>query len=398
MAVIVGLFIGLTVSAEEIIKDRKILKREAFLNLSWGSYLSSKIAIQFTISAIQAFMFVIIGNSIMEIKGMYFEYWLVLFSAWCFSNMLGLVISDSFKTVITIYILIPFLIIPQLILSGVIVKFEKLNPNISNPRDIPFYGEIITARWAYEALAVYQFKENKYENQFYSYDKAMSISDFKKNYWVRTLNNKVAYIERNLENDDENRTEFNQSLKLLKQEIKKELQSESGRIVKFNHLDKLSPEKIDHETIQALKKYLNIINKYYIKLFNKANNLKDNVISEYQKTPEDRAKFMKLKRENHNENLSELVRNSNEINRIIEFDGELFQKIDPIFLDPPSDNFIKAHFYAPRKHFLGRYYDTFWLNTIVIWVMTILLSIVLYFRLLRKGLDFFEERQFKAKK
>ena len=162
MSVIVGIFIGLTVSAEEIIKDRKILKREKFLNLSWASYLSSKIAVQFTLSAIQSFLFVVVGNSVMEIKGMYFEYWIVLFSAWAFSNILGLVISDSFKTVITIYILIPFLVIPQLILSGIIVKFEKLNPNISNPRDIPFYGEIITARWAYEALAVYQYKENDY--------------------------------------------------------------------------------------------------------------------------------------------------------------------------------------------------------------------------------------------
>ncbi|MFP4025166.1 MAG: ATP-binding cassette domain-containing protein [Thiohalospira sp.] len=396
MAVIVGLFIGLTVSAEEIIKDRKILKREAFLNLSWGSYLFSKIAIQFTLSAIQAFMFVLIGNTIMEIKGMYFEYWLVLFSAWCFSNMLGLVISDSFKTVITIYILIPFLIIPQLILSGIIVKFEKLNPNISNPRDIPFYGEIITARWAYEALAVYQFKENDYQKQFYSYDKAMSISDFKKNYWIRTLNNKVSFIERHLNNED-NKEEVKQNLELLKHEISKELESESGRIVKFDKLDRLHPEKIDQETIEDLKKYLDILNRYYIKLYNKANNLKDNIISGHQKTQEGRAKFMQLKRENYNENLAELVKNSNEINRIIEYDGELFQKIDPIFLDPPN-KFIKAHFYAPRKQFFGKYYNTFKVNIAVIWAMTLLLYIVLYFRLLRKALDFFEERKFKIKK
>ena len=38
MSVIVALFIGLTLSAEEIIKDRKILKRERFLNLSRTSY------------------------------------------------------------------------------------------------------------------------------------------------------------------------------------------------------------------------------------------------------------------------------------------------------------------------------------------------------------------------
>ena len=59
MSVIVAIFMGLTVSAEEIIKDRKILKRETFLNLSWNSYLMSKVFVQFGISAIQAFTFVI---------------------------------------------------------------------------------------------------------------------------------------------------------------------------------------------------------------------------------------------------------------------------------------------------------------------------------------------------
>lgn len=398
MSVIVGLFIGLTVSAEEIIKDRKILKREKFLNLSWSSYLTSKIAVQFVLSSIQSFLFVIIGNTIMEIKGMYFEYWIVLFSAWCFSNILGLVISDSFKTVITIYILIPFLIIPQLILSGIIVKFEKLNPNISNPRNIPFYGEIITARWAYEALAVYQYTENDYQKQFYQYDKAMSIADFKKNYWIRTLNNKIAFIERNIDSTNEDKQEeLIRNLKLLRNEFSKELESESGKIVEFQYLDNLTLDKIDNKSLQAAKTYLNILNKYYIKLYNKANGLKDKQISDLQKSPEEKEAFMKLKREYYNENLAELLKNSNEINRITEFKGELFQKIDPIYLDPRS-NLIKSHFYAPRKKFLGNYFNTFWVNIIVIWLMAALLYIVLYFRLLKRALDFFEQKRFKPKK
>ncbi len=49
MAVIVALFIGLTVSAEEIFRDRKILEREKFLNLSRFSYLISKINFLFTL-------------------------------------------------------------------------------------------------------------------------------------------------------------------------------------------------------------------------------------------------------------------------------------------------------------------------------------------------------------
>ncbi len=62
MSVVVALFIGLTVSAEEIIRDRKIQKRESFLNLSKASYLYSKISIMFVLSAIQTLTFVLIGN------------------------------------------------------------------------------------------------------------------------------------------------------------------------------------------------------------------------------------------------------------------------------------------------------------------------------------------------
>jgi hypothetical protein len=143
-----------------------------------------------------------------------------------------------------------------------------------------------------------------------------------------------------------------------------------------------------------LKNYFDILNKYYIKLYNKANGLKDVLISDLQKTPEDRENFMNLKRKYYNESLSELLRNSNEINRIIEFKGELFQKIDPVFLDP-QNKFVKAHFYAPRKQFLGKYYDTFWVNIIVIWAMTIMLYLILNFRLLKKTLDYFEQIKFK---
>ena len=68
MALIVALFLGLTVSAEEIFRDRKILKREKFLNLSRSSYLVSKIFILFSVSAIQAILFVLIANNILGIR------------------------------------------------------------------------------------------------------------------------------------------------------------------------------------------------------------------------------------------------------------------------------------------------------------------------------------------
>jgi ABC-type multidrug transport system ATPase subunit len=387
MSVIVAIFMGLTISAEEIIKDRKILKREAFLNLSWSSYLVSKIMVLITLSAIQAALFVLVGNSILNIKGMYIHYWIILFSCWVSANIMGLVISDSFKTVVTIYILIPFLVIPQIILSGVIVKYEKLNPTISSPNKIPFYGEIMTARWGYEALAVHQFIDNDYMKQFYELNKVMSISEYKKYYWVKNMENKLDYIEKYLDDADKY-DKIESYLRLIRNEIDDELEN-TEKYIEFDQLNYLNPEDCDATVVRKTREYIRSINRLYIKTYNRANDERDKIIRSYQETPEDKELFIQLKRDHYNNRLEEFVENSNEPVRIVEYKGRLIQKIDPIYLDPES-NLLKAHFYAPQKKFFGKYYKTFWVNTLVIWLMSIMIYIVLYFRGLRKLLDVFE--------
>jgi ABC-type multidrug transport system ATPase subunit/uncharacterized tellurite resistance protein B-like protein len=387
MSVIVAIFMGLTGSAEEIIKDRRIKKREAFLNLSRSGYLFSKVAVLMTLSAIQALLFVVIGNSIMEIKGMYWQYWLVLFSAWVSSNLMGLVISDSFKTVVTIYILIPFLVIPQIILSGVIVKYEKLNPKISSLSSIPLYGEVMTARWAYEALATYQFMNNDYHFQFYMYDKVMSKAIYRKDYWSVNLQNKVESIGRNL-HDPARAEDIKLHLDLLRSEIKNEMEENS--IITFNHLSELTPEKINEDILNSLHTYLNKIKAYNIKLYNKANDESDKRKRELQRTDEKKEAFNKIKRERNNESLEDFVKNSNVTDKIIQYKSRLYQKMDPIFMDP-KHKLIKAHFYAPRKQVFGSFFSTFAVNIAVIWFMTLIFYIILYYRLLKKFLDFFDE-------
>lgn len=389
MSVIVAIFIGLTVSAEEIIKDQRILKREAFLNLSRSSYLLSKLAILLLISAFQAWMFVLIGNSIMEIKGMYWAYWIILFSSWSFANILGLNISDTFKTVVTIYILIPFLVIPQLILSGIIVPYDKLNPKISSPGKIPLYGEIITARWAYEGLAVYQFTNNDYQRNFFWYDKAMSECDYKKNYWLRALNNKINDCERFLIDTTYSKAKIISNLQLVSNELKKE-EIENPKIP-FHLFYKLTIDSLNQHLIDQLRLHLEKLNQFYIRRYNKANELKDNLISTMQNTEAKRLEFILLKKQHYNQNLYEVVCNLNSIERIVEYDGRLYQKINPVYQDP-ENYFIKAHFYAARKKVFGFYIHTFYVNLIVIWVMNFLLYITLYFQVLKKILMFFSNQ------
>lgn len=392
MSVIVAIFMGLTVSAEEIIKDRKILKREAFLNLSWNSYLTSKVFVQFGISAIQALTFVLIGNMITGIKGMMFEYWLVLFTCWAGANMLGLVISDSFKTVVTIYILIPFLVIPQIILSGVMVKFEKLNPNISSPVEIPVYGDLITARWGYEALAVNQFIYNDYERQFYRYDKAMSKAKFKKDYWHSKLKTKLESLQTDLSKGTIS-TDFERNLKMVNKEFSK--QALETPDLAFGYIESLVPDKLTADVLQEAFQYLENVRKYYIRYYNNASGQKDDLITKLQ--TEDNAMFMKLKNEYANESLREFVTNSNETDKIIEYNDEIVQKLEPIYMEPKHE-FLRAHFYSPTKKVFGKNIDTYTANVVVLWVMTFGLYLVLYFRLLKKALDSGESVMDKKKR
>ncbi|MCX6329454.1 MAG: ATP-binding cassette domain-containing protein [Bacteroidia bacterium] len=382
MSVIIAIFMGLTVSAEEIIKDRKILKREAFLNLSWNSYLMSKVLVQLAISAVQALTFVIIGNSIIGIKGMWFEYWLVLFSCWAGANILGLVISDTFKAVATIYMWIPFLVIPQIILSGIMVKFEKLNPDLlRSPAAIPWYGEIITARWGYEALAVKQFKDNRYEKQFFYYDKVKSKAEFTKGYWIDSVNSKLGSVLNDLNNGTRSDM-FIYNLLLIHDEIKEEQIRTPA--IKFDYVENLTPEKITPEICAAVTTYLARIKSYYNDVWKSADSKKEALKN--KQLDKDKEGFLKLYNNYTNKSLEEFVKNSNDTKRIIEFKGKLIQKMDPIFKEPKS-NFIKAHFYASEKKFFGQPVDTFIINVIVLWVMTIALYLVLYFRLLKRLLE-----------
>jgi ABC-type multidrug transport system ATPase subunit len=395
MSVIVAIFMGLTVSSEEIIKDRKILKREAFLNLSWGSYLFSKVGVMLAISAIQSFTFVLVGNYVLEIKGMYFAYWILLFSAWASSNIMGLLISDSFKTVVTIYILIPFLVIPQILLSGVLVKYEKLNPKISSPSKIPWYGEMMVAGWGYEALAVNQFMENTYDREFYTENRAMSIAEYKKNYWIKNIENKVDFLKSNYNNQA--LMEKNENyLELLRNELTKELallkslNNKSIQGINPLFIDSLYPSRVSQATLAATEELTRLINRIYIKVYNEANDRRDEMIRNMQATSQGKELFQRIKRDYHNDKLTEFVENNNEIVRIVEYKGRLYQKIDPIYL-VPDNAFIKAHFYAPYKRIFGKLYNTFWINTIVIWFFSITMFIILYYRGLKKLLDIAEQ-------
>lgn len=382
MSVVVALFVGLTVSAEEIIRDRKIILRETFLNLSRFSYINSKITYLFILSALQTISFVVVGNLILDIKGMTWSYWLILFSTSCFANMLGLNLSSGLNSVIAIYITVPLMLVPQLLLSGVIVPFDDLHKSLTNKIYVPLIGDMMTSRWAYEALAVEQFKNNAFERNFYTVDQTISESGFKTTFLLPRLHTIVETVMRN--QSDSSQIQLNsQRLKMLRNEIR-QLQKMPG-VYPFDYFDKLNVKDFNEKIGEETNDYITYLTLQFYDRSNKANASKDSIYKALQSKWGDNSVY-RLKETCANNRLADVVMNRNEINKYIEVNNRIISKKDPVFTLPES-NYGRAQFYAPFKKLNGKYVDTLWFNVSIIWLMIFILYITLLTDTLRNALD-----------
>ena len=389
MAVIVPLFLGMTVSAEEIIRDRKILQREKFLNLSRFSYLFSKTVFLFVLSAIQTISFVLISNYLLGVHGMTFSFWFTLFALSFFSNMVGLNISSGLNSVVTIYILIPLILVPQLLLSGVIVRYDDLEKSLTNRKYVPVVGDIMASRWAYEALAVDQFRDNPYEKHFFEADFQKSNASWFNSFIVPELNKAVNMCELRLSKKMKSQ-QYLDDVNMLHDELPK--LAALAKVPAYSEIDALTPEKFDTVQVRKLRTYLEstivILNEQLKEATKKIDQIYLKLSKEVGKE-----ELVTLKKSCYNQALSDLLLNRQELNKVMRDGSELIRKKDPIFAFPDATN-GRAHFFSPVKRLGGLTIDTFWFNNGVLWLMSVLMFVALYFDLLRKLV----EMKFRKKK
>jgi ABC-type multidrug transport system ATPase subunit len=407
MSLIVALFLGLTISAEEIFRDRKILKRERFLNLSRSSYLASKVSILIIISAIQTLLFILIANRILEVKGLFINYWLALFATAFCANMLGLNISASFNSAITIYIVIPLLIIPMMVLSGAMFPFDKLNRKIGNVEKVPLIAEMMPTRWTYEALIVSQFKDNRYSkivfdksgDSYYEMQKKLSEASFNKVHRIPVLRDALkttlSEFRKNIGyTEDEGDIRKKQSLHYSRLEL---LKNELTKITSFNDvpkikfIDELQPGNFSLTTADSISAYLDRADKF----FSQVSNTMSDQIDKFYNLNE--VKLKKIENEYYNYSLKEIVTKPYERRKVLIFNNNIIQNTDPVYLDPdqggPFD--FRTHFFAPAKYIVGIKTDTFLFNVMQVLLSTVILYITLYYELLARVVRFFENLNFR---
>lgn len=341
----------------------------------------------------------VVGHLVLEIPLTEMRYWLILFSTSCFANILGLNISAAFNSAVTIYILIPLLIIPQLLLSGVVIQFDRFNPQVGEPVGVPLMGDMMASRWAFEAYMVTQFRDNPYEKELYEWDKTIAISDFKRMYLIPELESKLSYCLNNRQHwRNQNHQELSYTLTLLRNEITNEL-----RLVgedKLPEVVRLEIGRFDSITYDSTQQFLSRLRNYYTAKLNQATTRRDAYVEEKTNTPEKELAFEAFRKRYANKEVGDWVKNVTAQQRIIEYKGRFIQKYFPIYMEEHRPKHVfdyTANFYQPTKHFAGRVYNTFYFNLVIIWLMTLFLFIALYFDWLRKLIVLIENRKYKRR-
>ena len=359
MAVIVATFIGMSGSAEEIIKDRALLKRESFLHLSYGSYIWSKIIYMAGVSLIQTLLFILVGNYIMGLHGLFAEWWLILFVTAFLSNLMGLLLSQCLSSVVAIYISIPMLLIPQILLCGLVVSFSDLTPK-STTGNVPLIGDIIPSRWSYEALAVTSFTDNPYEAPFFELDKQKYENQF---YNMGVLNELQSQLETKKDEEKKGKPVDPMHLETIRMNL--------PEITSYCQMKPYQGDYSYTSLYDYMKEAENILAKRSNEATLKADNKMAAMIREQGKES-----ILQLKRDNYNIKLEDCVIGADQRQMLDVIDGHLVPRMSIIYLTPRSQC-GRAPFYSSEKIIGSWHIKTLWFNMSVLLLMCIILIILL---------------------
>jgi hypothetical protein len=309
---------------------------------------------------IQTFLFIVVGNFIMGLHGLFFVWWLILFVTALLSNLIGLLLSKKLNSVVAIYISIPLLLIPQILLCGLVVDFSDLTPK-SKTGNVPIIGDLIPSRWAYEALAVTSFTDNLYEKPFFDLDKQKYESLYYNMGFLYELESQLETMK-----DEERRG--------------KDVNPEHIRVIRENlpvltEYCGMQPYQGDY-SYDSLKKFMNeaedLLSQRSNKVTLEADAKMSALIREIGKDA-----VLQLKRDNYNIRLEDFAVGGGNGRTLSVVDGAIVPRSAFIYLTPQS-KMGRAPFYSSEKVLGTWHIKTLWFNMGVMMLMCILLAIILF--------------------
>ena len=172
LTLVISLFLGLTNSAEEIIREKNLLIRERHYGFRTSAYILSKYLSLGFFALVQNVIFLLIADPILEIRGMFFQNLFWMFSTSMVGIATGLFVSSVVNNPKTASNLIPMIMIPNIILGGALIKYEEMNRDLRivdsfqswftsgeqatepSAMRVPGICHFMPLRWSYEGLII----------------------------------------------------------------------------------------------------------------------------------------------------------------------------------------------------------------------------------------------------
>lgn len=222
LSLVLAMFFGLTDSACEILRDRPLLRRESNYKLFIPGYLLSKVIVLTGIAGLQCALYLIVGNLILGIYGMFWNHFLVMLLTAFVGIALSLMVSAFVRSDRTALNIVPLLLVPQILLAGAMVRFEEMNEfspdfgdgiipeavdyRLSNLRhrvayqdeetheitskSVPLIAEFCPLRYAFEMMFVIQTSENLWDRA------TTEVNDKREMYKASGSTEQLRYIQR----------------------------------------------------------------------------------------------------------------------------------------------------------------------------------------------------------
>lgn len=166
----VAMFLGLTNSATEILRDRPVLRRERNCQPGAVSYVLAKFGALLLLAAVQCLVYLIVGNHFLEMEGVLLYHWLWMTLTACTGTAMALLVSSAVKSERAALTAVPLLLVPQMLLAGALVQYKEMNRGLfQDSREVrekggvPVPAAIMPLRYAYEAMVVSQAVRNPFE-------------------------------------------------------------------------------------------------------------------------------------------------------------------------------------------------------------------------------------------
>lgn len=186
LSLVTALFLGMTNSAEEIIRDRNLLQRERHHGFRVSGYIIGKYISLGFFALIQCIIYLLIGDAVLSIRAMFLPNLLWMFATSFVGIAAGLFISSLVSSPKTAINIIPLILIPNIILGGALIKYDEMNrdlniiqnirqwftPSAEDEEDsklkVPAVCHLMPLRWSYESIII-EHADNNPASQLTNY-------------------------------------------------------------------------------------------------------------------------------------------------------------------------------------------------------------------------------------